>query len=159
MSTAAITGHRPQSLDGDYSLSSELWNNIRSNLRYTFVEERVDHVYTGMALGVDTVAAQVSLQLEIPFTACVPFDGQERMWPEKSKREYRRLLDAAERVVVVIKGPYAVWKMQKRNEYMVNKLTEPEDLLIAVWNGKPGGTANCYRYAVKKEKNIKVITP
>lgn len=45
--------------------------------------------------------------------------------------------------------------MQKRNEYM----TDNSDIVIAVWDGSKGGTANCVRYAKKLNKEIIVINP
>ena len=47
-------------------------------------------------------------------------------------------------------GGYAGYKLQKRNEWMVDHC----DILIAVWDGTSGGTANCVNYAqsVNKEK-------
>lgn len=53
------------------------------------------------------------------------------------------ILREADEVVDVCPDPYAVWKMQRRNERMVDHT----DLLIAVWDGGPGGTANTIRYA------------
>jgi uncharacterized phage-like protein YoqJ len=41
--------------------------------------------------------------------------------------------------------------LQKRNEWMVDHC----DLLIAVWDGSEGGTANCVRYARHHERQIK----
>ena len=40
---------------------------------------------------------------------------------------------------------YAAWKMQKRNEWMADKATR----IVALWDGSPGGTANCIAYASK----------
>ena len=51
--------------------------------------------------------------------------------------------------------PYAVWKMQKRNEWMVDNC----DAVIAVWDGAPGGTANTVDYARKLGKSVLVIDP
>ena len=45
--------------------------------------------------------------------------------------------------------------MNLRNKYMVDN----SDLLLAVWNGKKGGTANTVKYARKKEKEVVIINP
>lgn len=44
---------------------------------------------------------------------------------------------------MVCSGRYAPEKMQRRNEWMVDHCTE----VVALWDGTPGGTANCLRYA------------
>ena len=41
--------------------------------------------------------------------------------------------------------------MQLRNEAMVNDC----DLLLALWNGTSGGTANCIRYANSVKREIR----
>ena len=52
--------------------------------------------------------------------------------------------------------PYAVWKMQKRNIWMVDQ----SNVVVAVWNGeKSGGTYNCIKYAIEKKKPVLVIHP
>jgi uncharacterized phage-like protein YoqJ len=44
----------------------------------------------------------------------------------------------ADRIVEICDDPYEPWKMQKRNEWMVDN----SDADIAVWNSQPGGTKN-----------------
>ena len=53
-------------------------------------------------------------------------------------------------VVFVSEPGYAAWKMQVRNKWMVDN----SDLVLALWNGTDGGTANCVRYAEKVGKPI-----
>jgi hypothetical protein len=64
------------------------------------------------------------------------------------------MLALAREIVVVCDGGYAAWKMQRRNERIVDQLTKPEDVLLALRNKTPGGTANCVKYAQSKSKNI-----
>jgi uncharacterized phage-like protein YoqJ len=109
-----------------------------------------------MALGVDQWAASIAIKLGIPFVAAVPFLGQEGMWPNKSKKIYKFLLDKAGEIVIVNEGGFTAKKLQLRNEWMVDNC----DVLIAVYNGdEKGGTANCVRYAKEKKKEIVFITP
>jgi uncharacterized phage-like protein YoqJ len=56
---------------------------------------------------------------------------------------------------LVTDAPYRAELMQIRNEWMVDRC----DLLIAVWNGTPGGTANCVAYAKKEGCPIDYIDP
>lgn len=108
-----------------------------------------------MALGVDQIAASAAIELDIPFIAAVPFLGQEKMWPTQSQDFYNLLISAAEDVVIVCDGDYSPQKMQTRNKWMVDKC----DVLIAVFDGTPGGTKNCVDYAISKEKEIIKINP
>ena len=77
------------------------------------------------------------------------------MWSEEAKKLYHKILDRAWKITYVSKEPYAAWLMQKRNEYMVDNC----DLLIAVWDGTSGGTANCVKYAKATNKHIIFINP
>lgn len=52
-------------------------------------------------------------------------------------------------------GRYNPYKLQIRNEYMVDNA----DVVIAVWDGSKGGTCNCVNYAKKIGKNIIQINP
>jgi uncharacterized phage-like protein YoqJ len=100
-------------------------------------------VISGMALGWDQALAAAAVWLKIPFDAYVPFTGQESMWPQASQRQYRALLAKARRTVMSCEGSYAAWKMQRRNQDMVGACTT----LLALWDGSPGGTGNCVRWA------------
>lgn len=140
----SFTGHRPDKLGG-YHLP---WPYKREvcGLIYNKLEElRPSCALIGMAQGVDQIAAAICYDLAIPYIACVPFIGQERLWPKDAQDRYKTILDCAAKVVVVC-GPEIdpVEALQIRNEYMVDN----SDLLLAVWNGDPrGGTYNCIRYA------------
>jgi uncharacterized phage-like protein YoqJ len=81
----------------------------------------------------------------VPLVAAVPFEGQERKWPEESRNLFRRVLNAAAEVVCVSEGGFSARAMQARNEWVVDRC----DALAALWNGSGGGTANCVFYAVK----------
>jgi uncharacterized phage-like protein YoqJ len=52
-------------------------------------------------------------------------------------------------------GDYAPWKMMLRNKYMVNNC----DVLLALWNGTPGGTQKCVAYAESVNRTIWKINP
>lgn len=97
-----------------------------------------------MAHGWDQAVAEAAIDLDIPFTAAVPFVGQERRWPAGSQRRYRQLLAAA--VSVEIVSPYPGTRaMDLRNKWMVDRA----DRLVALWDGSWGGTFNCIQYAIR----------
>lgn len=143
----AVTGHRPDKLGG-YSTS------LDERLKQFSIEEirsvSPSHVITGMALGFDTAIAEACVVLNVPFTAAIPFRGQESMWPVASRTRYRYLLSKAALIVEVCDPPYAAWKMMRRNVWMVDRCHS----LMALWNESDGGTGNCARYAKAMQKPI-----
>lgn len=154
----AFTGHRPHKLGGydntnnkSVAIKNSIYEIVKS-LRNT--GDCVEFI-TGMALGVDMWAAELALSIKVPYHAYVPFKGQESKWPENSQNHYRVLIGHASSVTYVCPPGYAAWKMQRRNEAMVDDC----DMLIAVWDGSSGGTANCVRYAESKKRKIIRITP
>lgn len=141
----SVTGHRPENLGGYAPVDS---SKLRAFARECLVGLRPATVVTGMALGWDTAIAHACVDLGLPFIAAVPFVGQERKWGVTTQQEYRALLNRAQAVRVVCSGGYHPAKMQHRNEWMVDN----SDVLLALWNGSSGGTANCVRYAQKRNK-------
>ena len=148
----AVTGHRPDKLGG-YKVPNELYDLVIAGLVKAFEQYRPAYVLTGMALGVDQWAADICLGMGIPFVAAVPFDDQDKIWPPHSKAKYQWLLTKAYQVTRVNMGPYSPQKMQARNQWMVNSA----HLVIAVWNGTAGGTANCVGYATERKKQIHYV--
>lgn len=154
MKYVALTGHRPNKIGG-YRIPNPIYNFISKRIRQELQRIRPCTVISGMALGVDQIAAEISIDLGIPFIAAVPFIGQESKWPPKSQEHYKELIGKAEEVAIVSSGHYSVSKMMIRNEWMVDKC----DLLIAVFDGSAGGTCNCVEYAISCKKEIVRINP
>jgi uncharacterized phage-like protein YoqJ len=146
MTIIAGTGHRPNKLTAHVALP-KLHEFATMVLASKFKPTRV---ISGMAVGWDIALAEAALGLGIPFVAAVPFRGQESAWPQDAQRRYGSLLGLAAEVVYVCEPGYEAWKYQRRNEFMVDQC----DVLFALWNGSPGGTANCVRYAQKVGKKI-----
>lgn len=145
----AFTGHRPDKL-GDWDPLHPVVAQVKKSIRHALAARWPAKVISGMALGVDQWAAQEAVDLGIPFVAAVPCDNHEARWPLPSKERYHALLAKAAEVVVVRPGPYHEWKMDRRNEWMVDNC----DLLLAVWDGSSGGTANCVRYAESVGRDV-----
>lgn len=158
----AVTGHRPDDRRPWRGVGS--WSNrllhvrVKLWLRAQLVELAPARVITGMALGVDTWFAECALELGIPFTAAIPFVGQEARWPAASQERYHALLKLAVEVVNVTghnellhrahhgrpSSDEEISRMMKvRNRWMVQRC----GLLLSVWDGSPGGTSHCVRYA------------
>ena len=148
----AGTGHRPDKLGGYQN--TERLDHFAYHLLYQW---RPDRVISGMALGWDQALALAAVQLDIPLVAAIPCPGQESKWPEVSQRRYQAILArAAEKVV--ISQAYSAKAMMDRNRWMVDQLG-PQDCLVALWNGTPGGTKNCYDYATKQQTQIINVWP
>lgn len=149
----AFTGHRPDKLGG-YGAHNPVRDRVKAALADTLTRlldpRQTNLAISGMALGFDQWAAEVCLDLRIPFIAAIPFAGQASAWPLESQRHYADLLRRALNTHVVCDGGYAAWKMSRRNEWMVDK----SEHLIAAWDGTSGGTANCVAYACKQDRAI-----
>ncbi len=148
MRKAAATGHRPDKIGGyDYYAPQRVW--LRDRMRAELMDLMPEYVISGMALGIDQDWAQVAIDLAIPFIAALPFEGQDGQWPKSSRHYYNWLIGRAHEVVVVSPGSYAAYKMQVRNEWMVDNCTD----LFAFWDGSEGGTGNCVKYAQRTKPN------
>lgn len=145
--TVAFTGHRPDKLGG-YREPNPIRDHLVAKLRARLAELRQAHrgllAISGMALGFDQWAAEVCVDLRIPFIAAIPFVGQERVWPDERREHYLALLSKATRVHIVSPGGYHRDKMTDRNCWMVDNC----DHVIAAWNGSQGGTFHCVHYAM-----------
>jgi len=150
----SFSGHRPSKLGG-YNPPNKIFNYITAELKKVLQELQPEKAISGMALGWDQWAAQICVELHIPFIAAVPFVGQEKIWPQSSKDVYNHLLNQACEVVIVSEGGYTAAKMQTRNEWM----TDHCDSLVACYDGSNGGTHNCIKYAKSKDKKIIIIDP
>lgn len=154
----AITGHRPDKLGG-YDIPNPTYNHVMRCLDDVLLELRPSRVLTGMALGVDQWMAELCLFNQVPITAAVPFEGFESVWPPASQEKVRNLLTQAAKppnnVRIICDPGYQAWKLQRRNEWMV----EHSDLLVAIFDGTSGGTDNCIRYARTRNKQVRIISP
>ena len=123
---------------------------------------------SGGALGVDQWAADIVIEVRaerqkrsptgiggIKLVIARPFPSQPNRWPTEARRHYEKILQKADRIIETSDDPYAAWKLQKRNEWMVDN----SDATIAIWNGQPSGTANTVEYAQKQGKPVLVIDP
>lgn len=139
-----VTGHRPPRIGGYRTPNpTEQWvrQTLDALLRGYQRQLGEFEALSGMALGSDTIFAEVALKLGIPVHAAVPFEGQESQWPERSQQHYQQLLHQCVSVRHICEPGYAAWKMLKRDAYMV----EQAQHAIAVWDGGSGGTGHTVR--------------
>jgi uncharacterized phage-like protein YoqJ len=150
----AVTGHRPKDLWG-YDAQAEGWSWLRSTLSGLLQELGATEAISGMALGVDQVFVRAARDVKVPVAAYVPFEGQDRIWPASSQREYRELMSQCHRQVVVSSVPCPAAFLE-RNEAMVRD----SDVVIAVWTGKQdGGTADAVRRSLSAGRVLLHVDP
>lgn len=145
----AFTGHRPDVL-GFWDPLHPVVLRVRKALRDGLCRNWPEYAISGMGLGVDQWAAETCVEMGIPFIAALPCDDMENVWPLPSQQRHRALLMRAKEVIVVSPGPYKPWKMQRRNEWMVDHCTR----LLSVFDGTPGGTRNTLMYAADVKREI-----
>lgn len=151
----ALTGHRPNKLWG-YNTADAHYQVVRDALKETIRKTGAGTVISGMALGFDQLGADVAASdPDLRLVAAIPFRGQESKWPYQSRHQYYQLLDKADEQVIVSDGEYSPKKMMDRNRWMVDHA----DIVVALWDGTPGGTKNCVDYAVARGKNILRLDP
>lgn len=162
--TCCFTGHRPASLPFGYNENDprclKLKQALAKAIETQITENGVTHFISGMALGVDTYAAEIVLHLKetaYPFLTlecAIPCRSQAEKWPAAPRRRYAAILRRAT-VRTLLQEPYTADCMMKRNRYMVDH----SDVLIAVWNGAGSGTGNTVRYAQSRGKAVVFLNP
>ena len=161
MKTCCFTGHRPQKLG--YGENSIQCDGLKSKLEELIIKliekEGVTHFISGVALGVDTYAANIVLNLKaqypgVTLECAIPCETQAAKWNKRDRDIYYDLLSGCDNKTLLQQN-YTSDCMQKRNEYMVDN----SDYVIAVWNGKPSGTGNTVKYAMQNNKKLVLINP
>jgi len=160
--TVCFTGHRPQTLKFLWNEECEMCKNLKMQIKNTITEliekENAIHFISGMALGVDMICAEIVLELkktypQITLECAIPCETQAAKWTEKYRDRYFNTIIASDKETL-LQTHYTADCMMKRNKYMVDK----SDIVVAVWNGSKGGTANTVNYAKQSGKTIKQIT-
>ena len=146
--SCCFTGHR--------TISSEkliFLNDILTKETEKLILNGIRYFYCGGAVGFDTLAAKVVLELkkiyDVQLIIAVPNRWQNKYFTEKQKEEYRQILHHADKVIC-LSDHYYKGCMQKRNQYMVDNSTYCICYLVS----QTGGTAHTVDYARKHNLNI-----
>ena len=158
--TCCFTGHRISKLPWRGNEADERCIALKVRI-YQAVEEAYSQGYSqficGMALGCDMFFAEAVLLLkrdhpEVRLIAAVPFPGQPNHWESSLRQRYYGLLRQCDEVVTVCPS-YTRDCMMIRNRYMVNNAS----LVIACFDGTPGGTMNTVLYAKRQSVPLVMV--
>jgi len=138
-----VTGHRKLSHN-----KSEIYSVVKESLLYLRDKKGYTKAITGMALGFDTIVAQVCVEINMPFIAALAFENQSEKWNTHDTDRYKHLLDKAEYVKQVSTGNWENWKYLKRDTWIV----ENSDMLMAYLNDTrdPGRTGSGTGFTVNE---------
>ena len=115
---------------------------------------------TGMALGYDMICAEILLELKkeykyIKIIGALPCRNQECLWPLKEQKRYKSILGKLDEIRCIYDNYNGSECMHERNHYMVNN----SSLMIALYNGLPGGTQKTIDFAKKQGLEVVFIRP
>ena len=157
--TCCFSGHRPAKLpwgaDENDPRCFDLKQELAARLQGIY-EAGYRHFICGMAAGCDLYFAEAVLALrrrcpEVTLEAAIPCDGQADSWPAPLRLRYEALVADCDEVSL-LQHAYTPGCMQRRNRYMV----ERSSLLLACYDGQPGGTMNTILFA--RRRGCRVIT-
>ena len=160
MYRVSFTGYRPEKLGfGENSPQcAELKKRLTEQIE-KLIKDGADEFFSGMARGVDMWAAEAVLALKsaypnIKLAAVIPCPEQAENRNAADRERYRDILARCDKKLTT-SPRYTSGCMQARNRALVDMC----DILIAVFDGKPGGTANTVNYAKSKGRSTIVIEP
>ena len=115
------------------------------------VEKGISTFYVGGALGFDTLAAEVLMDLRekeapgIKIVSAIPFPDWREGWPESEKLRQERIIQASDEV-------FYVARVHSREAYLRRdrEMVDRSGYCIAYCSRASGGTAYTVRYAMKK---------
>ena len=158
--TACFTGHRSQKLSWGFHEEDERCKAMKEILRFE-IEKAIARGYKtflcGMALGFDMICAETVFDLKKQYPAikligALPCRNQDAKWQKKDRERYRNLLSRLDGIRCIYDEYIGAECMLERNKYMVNN----SSLMIALFNGKPGGTKAAIDYA--RQQGLEVVT-
>lgn len=158
----AFTGYRPQKMPFGFDETDPRCIDFKKRIRatiQTLYDMGYRHFISGGALGMDIFAAEAVVELrkqhpEVILEMVSPFDAQASKWPEEYRARHDLLFELAD-ITTVTSHVYTKSAMFIRNRYLVSNA----DLLLAAYDGQPGGTAMTCELARRYNVPIMQIKP
>ena len=158
----AFTGYRPSKLPFGFNEEDVRCMDFKKRLHNTLeslIWQGYRHFLSGGALGMDMYAAEAVMELQKQYPGiCLemvsPFDSQTEKWGTEYKKRHDYLFENAD-IVTMTGHVYTKSALFTRNRYLVNSA----DLLLAAYDGQPGGTAMTISYAKKVGVQVCIIRP
>ncbi len=155
--SCCFTGHRPEKLPWRYDETDSRCLCLKRRIADAAgaaYQEGYRHFLCGMALGCDIYFCESVLALkkehpDITIEAAIPCPTQADKWLPDQQARYRRLVAACD-FETLVSAAYTPYCMQRRDRYMVDHAS----LLIAAFNGTPGGTRYTMQYAISRRVSI-----
>lgn len=155
--SCCFTGHRPAKLPWKYREEDirclRLKRRIADAVELAY-QQGYRHFLCGMAQGCDLYFCECVLALrethpDITVEAAIPCPTQADTWPAVQRERYERLVAACD-YETMVSEKYSASCMQRRDRYMVDHAS----LLIAAFDGSPGGTRYTVEYALGRGLDI-----
>ena len=155
--SCCFTGHRANKLPWGFEDNNPACVELKQKIEQAVSQlysRGVRHFICGMANGCDLYCAEAVLKLkkehpELTLEAAVPHPHQASQYPPAQKQQYKRVLSLCDRITMIHKI-YSRTCMMDRNRYMVDH----SDIVLAIYNGSPGGTRNTILYALRSKKEL-----
>jgi uncharacterized phage-like protein YoqJ len=160
--TCAFTGYRPDKLPFGFNMQHpdclRLKHVLLSEIE-KLIQNNVTHFLTGMAMGTDMLCAELVLSLKRKYPlileCIIPCKDQYKHWPKAEQERYQSILNKSDNVVYITETAFTRGCMHRRNRFLVDHAQH----ILAVYNGKTGGTQKTIEYARQKNRNIIIIDP
>lgn len=126
MRSLVICGHR------EVEASDDVIDKISRSL------DRVDRLITGMAVGVDLLAAKIAMEKNMPILAFVPYANQAEKFDAENKRLHSEVLAYAKTEKILVSEKYHKGVFFSRNRRMVERAS----IVMAIMWDMKSGTGN-----------------
>lgn len=165
--SCAITGHNPQRFKFKYNEQAPLCRKIKAALTEqikALYQKGVRVFYVGCAVGVDTWAAEIIIELkqqadygDMELFCAIPFPEHTEKFTDGQKKRYENILSQCTDKEVISRH-YSPVVYKRLNYYLVDR----SQYLIAVYDqdkSERSGLGQTVNYAVKKGLQITFIHP
>lgn len=160
--TCCFTGHRPDKLPWGLNEDDPRCAALKSALLRELdrlYRRGLRHFISGMAMGCDLYFAEAALTLRrsrpgLTVEGAVPCPTQAQRWPEPLRRRWQDILSRCD-LETVVQQHYDRFCMHRRDRYMVDRSA----VVLAVFDGTPGGTQYTLNYAMDKEREVLLLDP